>query len=45
LRKVCGLKCEKGIWKIRSYLELQKAFKSPDIVTQKLDAWNGWITS
>jgi hypothetical protein len=34
LRKIYGEKCEKGIWRIRSNLELQNVYKSPDIVTE-----------
>jgi hypothetical protein len=29
-----GPKCEQGVWRIRSNLELQNACKSPDIVTE-----------
>jgi hypothetical protein len=34
LRKVYGSKCEQGVWRIRSNLELQNACKSLDIVTE-----------
>jgi hypothetical protein len=34
LRKICGLKCEQGVWRIRSNLEIQNMYKSPDIVTE-----------
>jgi hypothetical protein len=34
LRKIYGPKCEQGIWRIRSNLEIQNMFKSPDIVTE-----------
>jgi hypothetical protein len=34
LRKIYGPKCEQGVWRIRSNLELQTAYKSPDIVTE-----------
>jgi hypothetical protein len=34
LRKIYGPKCEQGIWRIRSNLEIQKMYKSPNIVTE-----------
>jgi hypothetical protein len=34
LRKIYGPKCEQGVWRIRSNLELQNVYKSPDIVTE-----------
>lgn len=33
-RKIYRPKCEQGVCKVRSTLELQKAYKSPDIVTE-----------
>jgi hypothetical protein len=33
LRKICGLRSEQGVWRIRSNLEIQNMYKSPDIVT------------
>jgi hypothetical protein len=45
LRKIYGPKCEKGVWRIRSNLEVQIARQSPDIVTEiKIKNWNGWGT-
>jgi hypothetical protein len=29
-----GPKCEPGVWRIRSNLELQNVYRSPDIVTE-----------
>jgi hypothetical protein len=34
LRKIYGPKSEQGIWRIRSNLEIQNMYKSPDIVTE-----------
>jgi hypothetical protein len=34
LRKIYGPKCEKGVWRIRTNLELQNVYRSPDIVTE-----------
>jgi hypothetical protein len=34
LRKICGLKSEQGVWRIRRNLEIQSMYKSPDIVTE-----------
>jgi hypothetical protein len=34
LRKIYGPKCEQGVWRIRANLELQNAYRSPDIVTE-----------
>jgi hypothetical protein len=34
LRKVYGPKCEQGVWRIRTNLELQNVYRSPDIVTE-----------
>jgi hypothetical protein len=34
LRKIYRPKCEQGIWRIRSNLEIQNVYKSPDIVTE-----------
>jgi hypothetical protein len=34
LRKINGPKCEQEVWRIRSNLELQDAYKSPDTVTE-----------
>jgi hypothetical protein len=34
LRKMYGPKCERGVWRIRSNLEMQNMYKSPDIVTE-----------
>jgi hypothetical protein len=34
LRKIYGQKSEQGIWRIRSNLEIQNMYKSPDIVTE-----------
>jgi transcription termination factor 2 len=34
LRKIYGPKCEQGVWRIRSNLEIQNMYKSPDIVTE-----------
>jgi hypothetical protein len=34
LRNIYGPKCGKGIWKVRSNLELQIAYKSPDILSE-----------
>jgi Mn-dependent DtxR family transcriptional regulator len=34
LRKIYGLKSEQGVWRIRSNLEIQNVYKSPDIVTE-----------
>jgi hypothetical protein len=34
LIKIDGLKCEQGMWRIRSNLEIQNMYKSPDIVTE-----------
>jgi hypothetical protein len=34
LRKIYGPKSEQGVWRIRSNLELQNMYKSPDIVTE-----------
>jgi hypothetical protein len=33
-KEIFGLKCEKGSWKIRSNIELQNAYKSPDILSE-----------
>jgi hypothetical protein len=34
LRKIYGPKCEQGVWRIRSNLEIQNVYKSSDIVTE-----------
>jgi hypothetical protein len=34
LRNIYGLKSKKGIWRIRSNLEIQNIYKSPDIMTE-----------
>jgi hypothetical protein len=34
LRKIYGPKSEQGVWIIRSNLEIQNMYKSPDIVTE-----------
>jgi hypothetical protein len=34
LRKIYGPKCEQKVWRIRSNLELQNMYKSPDIMTE-----------
>jgi hypothetical protein len=34
LRKIYGPKSEQGVWRIRSNLEIQNMYKSPDIVTE-----------
>jgi hypothetical protein len=34
LRKIYGPKSERGVWRIRSNLEIQNMYKSPDIVTE-----------
>jgi hypothetical protein len=34
LRKIYGPKCEHGVWRIRTNLELQNVYRSPDIVTE-----------
>jgi hypothetical protein len=34
LRKIYGPKCEQGVWRIRTNLELQNVYRSPDIVTE-----------
>jgi hypothetical protein len=34
LRKIYGQKSEQGVWRIRSNLEIQNMYKSPDIVTE-----------
>jgi hypothetical protein len=34
LKKIYGPKCEQGVWRIRSNLEIQDMYKSPDIVTE-----------
>jgi hypothetical protein len=34
LRKIYGPKCEQGEWRIRSNLQIQNMYKSPDIVTE-----------
>jgi hypothetical protein len=34
LRKIYGPKCGQGVWRIRSNLEIQNMYKSPDIVTE-----------
>jgi hypothetical protein len=34
LRKISGQKSEQGVWRIRSNLEIQNMYKSPDIVTE-----------
>jgi hypothetical protein len=34
LRKAYGPKCEQGVWRIRTNLELQNVYRSPDIVTE-----------
>jgi hypothetical protein len=46
LRKIYGPKSEQGVWRIRSNLEIQNMYKSPDIVTEiKVKDWNGWDMS
>jgi hypothetical protein len=34
LRKIYGPKCEQRVWRIRTNLELQNVYRSPDIVTE-----------
>jgi hypothetical protein len=34
LRKIYGSKSEQGAWRLRSNLEIQNMYKSPDIVTE-----------
>jgi hypothetical protein len=34
LRKIYGPKCKQGVWRIRTNLELQNMYWSPDIVTE-----------
>jgi hypothetical protein len=34
LRKIFGPRSEQGVWRIRSNLEIQNMYKSPDIVTE-----------
>jgi hypothetical protein len=34
LRKIYGPKCEQGVWRIRTNLELQNVYRSPDIVME-----------
>jgi len=34
LRKIYGPKNEQGVWRIRSNLEIQYMYKSPDIMTE-----------
>jgi hypothetical protein len=34
LRKIYGPKSEQGVWRIRSNLEIQNMYKSPDILTE-----------
>jgi hypothetical protein len=34
LRKIYGPKSDQGVWRIRSNLEIQNMYKSPDIVTE-----------
>jgi hypothetical protein len=34
LRKIYGPKCEQGLWRIRTNLELQNVYRSPDFVTE-----------
>jgi hypothetical protein len=34
LRIIYGPKCEQGVWRIRSNLQTQNMYKSPDIVTE-----------
>jgi hypothetical protein len=34
LRKIYGPRSEQGVWRIRSNLEVQNMYKSPDIVTE-----------
>jgi hypothetical protein len=34
LWKIYGPKCEKGVWRIRTNLELQNVYWSPDVVTE-----------
>jgi hypothetical protein len=34
LNKIYGSKCEQGVWRIRSNLEPQNVYMSPDIVTE-----------
>jgi hypothetical protein len=47
LRKIYGPKYEQGMWRIRSILELQNAYQSPDTVTEikmrKLEEWLGHV--
>jgi hypothetical protein len=43
LTKIYGPKCERGVWRIRTNLELQNVCRSPDIVTEI--NWNGWDIS
>jgi hypothetical protein len=34
LRKIYGPKCEQGVWRIRTNLELRNVYRSPDVVTE-----------
>jgi hypothetical protein len=34
LRKIYSPKCEQGVWRIRTNLELQNVYRSPDIITE-----------
>jgi hypothetical protein len=34
LQKIYGPKCEQGVWRIRTNLELQNVYRSPDVVTE-----------
>jgi hypothetical protein len=34
LQKIYGPKSEQGVWRIRTNLELQNVYQSPDIVTE-----------
>jgi hypothetical protein len=34
LKKIYGPKSEQGAWRLRSNLEIQNMYKSPDIVTE-----------
>jgi hypothetical protein len=46
LRTIYRPKCEQGVWRLRSNLELQNAYKSLDIVTKikiRISEWLGYI--
>jgi hypothetical protein len=43
LRKIYGPKCEQGVWRIRTNLELQNVYRSPDIVTEIKVRGSEWL--